>query len=77
MVLFSKTAVTFRKRQYLQPNSAMNTSPCRHLHEQDDNLIKEARNSPQLSNCVAFIDADAVGRRKLTSQKPKKYSIPT
>ena len=45
-------------------------------NEQADNLTKKVRNSPQLSSNLTLIDADAIARRKLTSQPPKKNSIP-
>ncbi|GFT87872.1 hypothetical protein TNCV_799781 [Trichonephila clavipes] len=45
-------------------------------NEQADNLAKEARNSPQLSNCLTLTDADAIERCKLTSHPVKKHFIP-
>ncbi|GFS96675.1 RNase H domain-containing protein [Trichonephila clavipes] len=44
-------------------------------YEQADNLVKEARNSPQLSNTLTLTDADAIARGKLTSHSVKKPSI--
>ncbi|GFW46866.1 uncharacterized protein TNCV_2982221 [Trichonephila clavipes] len=41
-----------------------------------NNLAKEARNSPQLSNRHTLTFTDAIARRKLTSHPVKKHFIP-
>ncbi|GFV30529.1 hypothetical protein TNCV_3730281, partial [Trichonephila clavipes] len=45
-------------------------------NEQADNLAKEARNPPQLSNSLTLKDVDAIARRKFTSRPVKKHFIP-
>ncbi|GFX45023.1 RNase H domain-containing protein [Trichonephila clavipes] len=55
----------------------MDTGACVDIfgNEQADNLAKEARNSPQLSNILTLTDADAIARRKLI-YPVKKHFIP-
>ncbi|GFU53855.1 RNase H domain-containing protein [Trichonephila clavipes] len=45
-------------------------------NKQADNLTKEARNSPQLSNSLTLTDAVAIARRKLNSHSVRKHIIP-
>ncbi|GFW27568.1 acetyl-CoA carboxylase 1 [Trichonephila clavipes] len=69
----------YHHRASLSFNGTLLFSQALGLHssnEQAENLAKEARNSPQLSNSFTITDAVAIARHKLTSYPIKKHFIP-